>query len=355
MPKADLGADGAIAKGWGRVKREPYGCVPIAFLQAKPNKNSLIVYIALSSFQGTNESCFPRREQIVERSGLGKSLVSQAIGELVRGGWLIRKKEKSGRCTYKVQRSQVQTYKGAIKIDPPSPIRGNLPSPDKLGLAYKTKEHFKNTLEQESATRVASSCSRDLEASASTRPSLEKQKNIQFPEITKNQVVNLSKHSLNSLQEPRREAFTPPRDIIHRQPQDRPAKLSFQPQAGPDRQAKGADSEENEKMREARFSARNASIFENKGRITKMKKLESFGELKRRLADARIGFSLLDDICLAWQHDVGDTLMFDDRLCQAGKNEVRYYAKVGFAQVPEDRSELARKYRNIEKRKRSVA
>ena len=71
-----------------------YAALPVSFLETKPGKNILLVYAALSSYQGIKEHCYPSRAQIAERSAI-KSLacVSRSIGELKKQSWLRIKRQ----------------------------------------------------------------------------------------------------------------------------------------------------------------------------------------------------------------------------------------------------------------------
>ncbi len=97
-------------------------------------------------------------------------------------------------------------------------------------------------------------------------------------------------------------------------------------------------------------------IQNNSRRFTKMKKIENFIELKKHLCTEKTSSFLIDDICLAHQgSNQYGTMMFDDRLGSEGKTIVRLHAKVGFVQVPEERSDIAMKYRRLERRKQRMS
>jgi hypothetical protein len=80
------------------VRLGVFGAVPMGMLQDKAVKpNSLKVYIALSSFQGTNDSCFPGLEKIAERAGIESiPATSQAIHGLVETGWVEKIRRGKG-------------------------------------------------------------------------------------------------------------------------------------------------------------------------------------------------------------------------------------------------------------------
>lgn len=70
-----------------------WGAVPIALLHdEKVTFRMLKVYAALASFQGSNDSCFPDRDAISQRSGVEKFAVSKAISALEKLGWVTRKR-----------------------------------------------------------------------------------------------------------------------------------------------------------------------------------------------------------------------------------------------------------------------
>lgn len=83
-----------------RVKIGPWGACPLALLRdANVTPNMTKVYIALSAFQGTNDSCWPSRDEIAEATGLSPSSVSQATTALVKAGWIARKRRPRGHQT----------------------------------------------------------------------------------------------------------------------------------------------------------------------------------------------------------------------------------------------------------------
>ena len=74
-----------------KTTRFIYALVPIE-LATDPDitPNELRVYIALSSFQGTDPKCWPSQKQIMARSTLkDKCAVSRAISKLKKKGWVF--------------------------------------------------------------------------------------------------------------------------------------------------------------------------------------------------------------------------------------------------------------------------
>ncbi len=135
-----------------------YGNLPIELSMKAENINDLKVYNALASFQGVNDCCFPLRSQIAERSGIKERAVSTAITSLVKSGWLTRRKEKSGRCTYIAHKTQVQvtsTCKQSARannkhMQATSPTQVQVIDTSQVQAArtcFKQKEHCKRTLE----------------------------------------------------------------------------------------------------------------------------------------------------------------------------------------------------------------
>lgn len=67
-----------------------FGITPIALLQEKRiTSRELRAYIALSSYQGSNETAWPTLDQIGERSGLHPVHVSRAMQSLKKRGWVL--------------------------------------------------------------------------------------------------------------------------------------------------------------------------------------------------------------------------------------------------------------------------
>lgn len=73
-----------------KVAAPIWGAVPVALLSEKITLNMLKVYVALASFQGSNEKAWPTREEVAERANLGEDKVSKAITKLVEAGWILR-------------------------------------------------------------------------------------------------------------------------------------------------------------------------------------------------------------------------------------------------------------------------
>lgn len=86
-----------------KVKLPKHGIVPIA-LNLEPDLTlaDLKVYVALASFQGTNDESFPSRESIVKRTGLALETVSRAVSHLVLMGWVERVRRPNEVSIYRV-------------------------------------------------------------------------------------------------------------------------------------------------------------------------------------------------------------------------------------------------------------
>ena len=69
-----------------------YGKCQIEFVLDNPTKNELKAYIALSSFQGDKDNCFPGLDEISKRAGIDKRECSAAISSLVKKEWVLRKR-----------------------------------------------------------------------------------------------------------------------------------------------------------------------------------------------------------------------------------------------------------------------
>jgi DNA-binding MarR family transcriptional regulator len=79
-----------------KAKQGIYGMVPIALLSDPTIKpNMLKVYIALASFQGGSDICWPSLKQIAGRSGLSVNAVSDATGQLETTGWISKARRAS--------------------------------------------------------------------------------------------------------------------------------------------------------------------------------------------------------------------------------------------------------------------
>ena len=74
-----------------------FGAVPLSILQDKGiDFSSLKTYIALMSFQGTKDNCYPSRPEIASRAHLSVKEVWRATNDLVRLGWVRRKQRGRG-------------------------------------------------------------------------------------------------------------------------------------------------------------------------------------------------------------------------------------------------------------------
>ena len=91
-----------------------WGIVPLNLLHEKSlTLHMLRVYIALMSFQGNNEHCWPKREAIAERANLDVGYVSKAITKLVEIGWLQK--------TSRQNESKSNVYQVLIKAQESDP------------------------------------------------------------------------------------------------------------------------------------------------------------------------------------------------------------------------------------------
>lgn len=79
-----------------------FGTVPLMLLQDKRIKPvALRVYIAISSFQGTDEQAYPSVMKIMERSGASRNSCIGAIKNLVETGWLERQRRPNKSSVYR--------------------------------------------------------------------------------------------------------------------------------------------------------------------------------------------------------------------------------------------------------------
>jgi hypothetical protein len=70
-----------------------FGSCPILLLKDRRLKpNCIRVYIAIQSFEGTNEEAWPSIDSIAERAGISRQAVTKAAGQLIDTGWLWRKR-----------------------------------------------------------------------------------------------------------------------------------------------------------------------------------------------------------------------------------------------------------------------
>ena len=85
--------NGSTDSGSSKAVLGLYGLVPIALIQ-DPNvkPNMLKVYIALASFQGANDKCWPSVAAIAKRAGVKPYAVPLATDALVEAGWLIKQR-----------------------------------------------------------------------------------------------------------------------------------------------------------------------------------------------------------------------------------------------------------------------
>lgn len=132
-----------------------FGSCPIALLQDHEVKpNAVKVFIAIASFEGTNDSSFPSREKIAERSGLSTpEKVSNAIQNLVECGWLevIRRGKKQTniyRCVLKSEMPESGTVPESDMpesgtSDVPKTGTGDMPESGTSIVKEQLKDHLK--------------------------------------------------------------------------------------------------------------------------------------------------------------------------------------------------------------------
>jgi len=81
-----------------RAKMGIFGIIPLLVLQDKRQSiNSLKVFIALSSFQGTAAKSWPKRDEIAKRAGLSMDGTEAGLARLKATGWIITKRRGQGR------------------------------------------------------------------------------------------------------------------------------------------------------------------------------------------------------------------------------------------------------------------
>jgi hypothetical protein len=136
-----------------------FGITPISILHLVTG-NELKAYIALASFQGTGEHCWPGLDQIAVRSSLTPQGASEAITGLVKKGLAIRKRNYGKTNTYRVlvptRDPEIDSYpenpdnkensvnKGKSDVDYPKNPDDDYPKKsDDIG-----KEHIKITKEK---------------------------------------------------------------------------------------------------------------------------------------------------------------------------------------------------------------
>lgn len=85
------------------VRLGTFGAIPIAALQDPDLKpNDIRVLIAVSSFQGTDDECYPSIEKLAERAGISRTQTSTAASRLVKQGWLFRKRRMNNSNIYRM-------------------------------------------------------------------------------------------------------------------------------------------------------------------------------------------------------------------------------------------------------------
>jgi hypothetical protein len=90
---------------------QPWGATPVALVQDdRVTINMLRVYVALASFQGANEKCWPSRDEISTRAGVTVAAVSKALTDLEETGWIER--------TRRPQKHTTNVYRVLIDVEP---------------------------------------------------------------------------------------------------------------------------------------------------------------------------------------------------------------------------------------------
>jgi hypothetical protein len=127
------------------VKYGIFGACPISILQdERITPNALRVYIALMSYQGTEDECFPTREKIAVRAGLNfAEKVSHALRILKDTGWVVviqRGKKQSNiyRCCF------VDITENVISeiSDVPETVTGDVPETVTSIVKDQLKDHI---------------------------------------------------------------------------------------------------------------------------------------------------------------------------------------------------------------------
>lgn len=139
------------------VKYGVFGACPISILQdERITPNALRVYIALMSYQGTEDECFPTREKIAVRAGLNfAEKVSHALRILKDTGWVVviqRGKKQSNvyRCCF------VDITENVISeiSDVPETVTGDVPET----VTSIVKDHLKDHIAIESSYDNSIAC-----------------------------------------------------------------------------------------------------------------------------------------------------------------------------------------------------
>lgn len=128
-----------------------YGRVPIGLILQKPKASVIYVYAAIDSFQGGNDSAFPKIEKICERSGLKPSAVKAAVAWLVKSGWVVRTR-RIGKSNVYVCLHEVEIVAHEPEIHEPYSVAHEQPHPvaddEPHGVANIIKAQDKKTTEK---------------------------------------------------------------------------------------------------------------------------------------------------------------------------------------------------------------
>lgn len=118
----------------------PFGVVPVDLLADRPSKGALMVYIALASFQGTSEECWPSRDEIFKRSGMvSMDTYYKGLHWLEGKGWIVRRQRGLGK-------TNIYCVMGAFD-DPDIPENVTSEEPESGISLYIQKQHKKKTTE----------------------------------------------------------------------------------------------------------------------------------------------------------------------------------------------------------------
>jgi hypothetical protein len=123
-----------------------WGACPIAVLQDdRLTHNAIKVYIALSSYQGSNERCWPSMADIGERAGIAAKKVSEATTLLENCGWIEkhRRSAKNQTNVYHVM-AEVEYPEIDESVQTDYPVLGDTDYPETGESIYITKTTSEN-------------------------------------------------------------------------------------------------------------------------------------------------------------------------------------------------------------------
>lgn len=142
-----------------------WGKTPISILPFV-TCNELKSYVALASFQGNSDNCWPSLEEVAKRAGLSTQATSEAISGLVEKGFVIRKRNFGKANNYRVLIPTIEPEKddypenhdNSIKADNSENPGVSYPEKSGDGLPGKPdgilKEHIKTTIEKKNSSSI---------------------------------------------------------------------------------------------------------------------------------------------------------------------------------------------------------